>query len=125
MADRATFGRLALRVGESVLWTADRDLKDGLSPAQALRASRALRRLAEGAFEESTRVATATRAAKPEPTRLQLASGLPDIVVRSRETAAAARTSPAPSSAQASRSVSSCCAPPRCCSAGAADARST
>src|SRR6185312_16064736 len=53
--------------------------------------SRALQRLAEGAFDESTRVATATRAAKPEPTRLQLASGLPDIVVRSRETAASAR----------------------------------
>jgi hypothetical protein len=91
LADIATFDRLSLAIGEETLWTADAELQPDLSPEQAAAAAQAMQRLADRAFVEFSDVATATRSAKPTPTRLQLASGLPDIVDRSRSTTAVAR----------------------------------
>ena len=90
VADRATFGQLALAIGEEPLWTADLVLARDVAPADAAAAARAVQRLGQRAFVETTDVARATLSAKPEPTRLQVTSGLPDIVVEARATADAA-----------------------------------
>ena len=91
LADQATFDRLALVIGELPQWTADLELDQSLSAADATSAATAVKRLADRAFEDMSNIAQATNAAKPEPTRLQLASGLPDIVARASDTTSAAK----------------------------------
>jgi hypothetical protein len=91
VADRRTFGQLALAIGEEPLWTADLTLSRDVGPAEASTAARAVQRLGQRAFVETTDVARATRSAEPAPTRLQVTSGLPDIVVEARATGEAAQ----------------------------------
>ena len=90
VADRETFGRLALAIGEEPFWTADLTLSPDLVPSQAAAAAKAVQRLGQRAFVETSDVARATRSARPAPTRLQVTSGLPDIVVEAQATAEAA-----------------------------------
>ena len=96
VADRATFNRLALKVGEYALWTADLDLAPDVTLEDATTAARQVQRLSRRAFVESSTVAQATFAAEPTPTRLQVVSGLPDVVVEARATADAAQSQAAP-----------------------------
>ena len=96
IADHATFDRLVLAIGELPLWNADLELPAGVTPGEASAAAREIQRLSERAFNESSRVASATLSAEPAPTRLQVVSGLPDVVFDARRTADAAESQAAP-----------------------------
>ena len=126
LADRATFGRLALGSARQPLWTADLDLADDLSPAAG--AADLPRRAAAGRAR-LRRVHPASRPPPARPSRSRPGCSWPPAC----RTSSPGRgrppprhgTSPARSSVRVSRSVPSWCARPRCCSAGAGAARST
>jgi putative ABC transport system permease protein len=96
LASRLTFERLSRAIDDTPLWTADLTLTPGTSPAEAAHASTQIRRLATRAFDESTPLAGALRAAKPAPTRLQVTSGLADIVDEATYTAESAHDQTSP-----------------------------
>ena len=91
LADVATFNQVALAMLEQVLWTADADLMKDPSPEQAATAAKAVQRLGNKAFEDGSKLSIATMSAKPEPSHLDVISGLPDIVLRAQTTTAVAR----------------------------------
>lgn len=90
VAGRATFARLARAVDEEPLYAVDLAAEPALDPDLAADAVAALQELAVEAFDDSTEVARATQRAVPIGTRLELASGLPDIVDEATEAASSA-----------------------------------
>ncbi|GGO68525.1 hypothetical protein [Nocardioides deserti] len=90
VAGRATFARLARAVDEEPLYAVDLAADPALDPDLAANAVAALQELAVEAFDDSTELARATQRAVPIGTRLELASGLPDIVDEATEAASSA-----------------------------------
>ena len=76
---------------EQALWTADAELEPNPSPERAAAAAAAVQRLGNKAFEDGSPLSQATLSAEPEPSHLDVVSGLPDIVSRAQTTTAVAR----------------------------------
>lgn len=87
---RTTFARLARAVDEEPLYAVDLAADPALDPDLAEDAVAALQQLAVEAFDDSTELARATQRAVPVGTRLELASGLPDLVDEATEAASSA-----------------------------------
>ncbi|MDN4174667.1 hypothetical protein QWY28_17025 [Nocardioides sp. SOB77] len=77
---RETFAALARAIDEEPLYAADLAVAPDLDPDGAEAAVAELQRLAVEAFDDTTDLARATDRAVPLPTRLEVASGLPDVV---------------------------------------------
>ena len=91
VAGRATFDRLMVRTGETPLYLADVQLDPDITPEDAATAVEELQQLGTDAYDSSTSLASALAEAEPMGARLQVASGLPDIVFNAEYTAESAR----------------------------------
>ncbi|MCR6030955.1 hypothetical protein GGQ22_05815 [Nocardioides sp. zg-579] len=80
IAAPAAFASLARAIDEEPLYAADLAVAPDLDPATADAAVAAVQRIAVEAFDDSSELAAATDRASPLPTRLELATGLPDVV---------------------------------------------
>ncbi|MEV7429227.1 hypothetical protein AB0N29_06360 [Nocardioides sp. NPDC092400] len=87
----ATFGELVRAIDEEPLYAADLRVDAALDADTAEDAVAGIQRLAIEAFDSTTDLAQVTDQARPLPTRLELASGLPDILVEAQEAAVDAR----------------------------------
>lgn len=80
ITDHATLDRVSLRIGDIPRHVADLALAPDLAPDAAEQASRAQQALQREAYEIGSPLAGALAQAKPVDARLQLATGLPDVL---------------------------------------------
>lgn len=88
---RATFDELVLATADSPLYIADLRLDPGISPDEALAAVDEIKQLGNDAYDGSQELARYLADAEPQGADLAVASGLPDIVFDSNQTATSAR----------------------------------
>ncbi len=91
VAGRATFDRMLVQTGETPLYLADLLLDPDVTPEEAAAAVEELQQLGSDAYDSSTSLARALALAEPMGARLQVASGLPDVVFNAEYTATSAR----------------------------------
>ncbi|WP_296602100.1 hypothetical protein [Nocardioides sp.] len=87
----ATMQRIAMRVFENVVFTADLLLDQDLTPSQAAAAARGVAAVGRESVDLASDLGSSLRNGEPEPARLDIATGLPDIVAGAETTADTAR----------------------------------
>lgn len=96
ITDRNTLERTSLRIDDVPRHVADLSLAPGLTPDAAARASRAQDALRAEAYRSGSQLAEDLAQARPVKARLQLASGLPDVLDDAEQVLVASRGAVAP-----------------------------
>ena len=96
ITDHSTLDRASVRIGDIPRHVADLTLAPHLAPDAAERASRAQQALQREAYEIGSPVASALSQARPVEARLELATGLPDVLDDADAVTTASRAAVAP-----------------------------